>query len=135
MTELEGQGIGFQSVTEAIDTTTPGGKLVFHIFGALAEFERNLIRERTKAGLDAARRREEGWPSEGGGSSARVSLTGTSSVAFSRSMTCPLTAPSSGIDGTPLLVWAVLMVEDNRDSPHREVVGDRLITRHLPNGE
>ncbi len=57
MAELEGQGIGFQSVTEAIDTTTPGGRLVFHIFGALAEFERNLIRERTKAGLEAARAR------------------------------------------------------------------------------
>src|SRR3954467_14646179 len=54
MGELEGQGIGFQSTTEAIDTTTPGGKLVFHIFGALAEFERNLIRERTHAGLEAA---------------------------------------------------------------------------------
>src|SRR4051794_26206471 len=47
MSKLEGQGIDFQSVTEAIDTTTPGGKLVFHIFGALAEFEPNLIRERT----------------------------------------------------------------------------------------
>ncbi len=57
MHELEEQGIGFRSVTEAIDTTTPGGKLVFHIFGALAEFERNLIRERTKAGLEAARAR------------------------------------------------------------------------------
>ena len=57
MAELEGQGIGFQSMTEAIDTTTPGGKLVFHIFGALAEFERNLIRERTHAGLEAARAR------------------------------------------------------------------------------
>ena len=41
----------------AIDTTTPGGKLVFHVFGALAEFERNLIRERTQAGLTAARAR------------------------------------------------------------------------------
>jgi DNA invertase Pin-like site-specific DNA recombinase len=57
MTELESQGIGFRSLMEAIDTTTPGGKLVFHIFGALAEFERNLIRERTRAGLDAARAR------------------------------------------------------------------------------
>lgn len=54
---LEGQGIGFRSLTEAIDTTTPGGKLVFHIFGALAEFERSIIRERTQAGLDAARAR------------------------------------------------------------------------------
>jgi len=57
MAELEGQGVGFHSVTESIDTTTPGGKLVFHIFGALAEFERNLIRERTHAGLAAARAR------------------------------------------------------------------------------
>jgi len=57
MGELEGQGIGFHSVTESVDTTTPGGTLVFHIFGALAEFERNLIRERTYAGLAAARAR------------------------------------------------------------------------------
>ena len=51
---LEERGVGFQSLQEAIDTTTSGGKLVFHIFGALAEFERNLIRERTNAGLQAA---------------------------------------------------------------------------------
>jgi DNA invertase Pin-like site-specific DNA recombinase len=57
MGELEGQGIGFQSTTEAVDTTTPGGKLVFHIFAALAEFERNIIRERTNAGLEAGRSR------------------------------------------------------------------------------
>jgi DNA invertase Pin-like site-specific DNA recombinase len=44
-------------VTEGIDTTTPGGRLVFHLFGALAEFERDLIRERTRAGLAAARAR------------------------------------------------------------------------------
>jgi DNA invertase Pin-like site-specific DNA recombinase len=55
MTDLEEQGIGFKSLTENIDTTTSGGKLIFHIFGALAEFERNLIRERTTAGLSAAR--------------------------------------------------------------------------------
>ena len=57
ITELEGQGIGFRSLQESIDTTSPGGTLVFHIFGALAEFERNLIRERTMAGLEAARAR------------------------------------------------------------------------------
>lgn len=54
---LEAKGVGFRSLTEAIDTTTPGGKLVFHVFGALAEFERSIIRERTRAGLDAARAR------------------------------------------------------------------------------
>lgn len=53
--QLENKGIGFQSLTEAIDTTTAGGKLVFHIFGALAEFERELIRERTKTGLMSAK--------------------------------------------------------------------------------
>lgn len=55
--QLERRGIGFRSVTEAIDTTTSGGKLVFQVFGAMAEFERNLIRERTMAGLTSARAR------------------------------------------------------------------------------
>lgn len=55
--ELNDRGIGFKSLTENIDTTTPTGKLVFHFFGALAEFERDLIRERTNAGLAAARAR------------------------------------------------------------------------------
>lgn len=54
---MDEQGIGFQSLQENIDTTTSGGKLVFHIFGALAEFERDLIKERTNAGLQAARKR------------------------------------------------------------------------------
>lgn len=57
ITELESRGVAFKSLTEGIDTTTPGGKLIFHIFGALAEFERGLIRERTRAGLKAARAR------------------------------------------------------------------------------
>jgi DNA invertase Pin-like site-specific DNA recombinase len=57
MTDLEERRIGFKSLTENIDTTTSGGKLIFHIFGALAEFERNLVRERTQAGLTAARAR------------------------------------------------------------------------------
>lgn len=54
---LDGAGCGFRSLTEAIDTTSPTGKLVFHIFGALTEFERSIIRERTIAGLAAAKAR------------------------------------------------------------------------------
>ncbi len=53
---LSERGIGFKVVTDQIDTSTPGGQLVFHIFGALAQFERELIRERTRAGLEVARR-------------------------------------------------------------------------------
>src|SRR5215211_6121942 len=55
--ELNDRKIGFKSLTEQIDTTTSGRKLIFHIFGALAEFERDIIRERTNAGLAAARAR------------------------------------------------------------------------------
>ena len=55
--DLEDRKVGFKSLTESIDTTNAGGKLIFHIFGALAEFEHSLIRERTKAGLAAARAR------------------------------------------------------------------------------
>ena len=51
---LEARGVGFRSLTESIDTTTSGGRLIFHVFGALGQFERDLIRERTKAGLSAA---------------------------------------------------------------------------------
>lgn len=54
---LEARGVGFTSLTESIDTHSPTGKLVFHLFASLAEFERNLIRERTLAGLKAARAR------------------------------------------------------------------------------
>ena len=52
--QLEKSGAGLRSLTEAIDTTTPDGRLIFHVFGALAQFERDLIRERTRAGLAAA---------------------------------------------------------------------------------
>lgn len=53
---LRGRRIGFRSLTEALDTTTAQGRLVFHMFGALAEFERSLIHERTRAGLSAAKK-------------------------------------------------------------------------------
>jgi DNA invertase Pin-like site-specific DNA recombinase len=57
ITDLHSRNISFKSLTENIDTTTSGGKLIFHIFGALAEFERDIIKERTNAGLTAARAR------------------------------------------------------------------------------
>jgi DNA invertase Pin-like site-specific DNA recombinase len=57
VSSLEQRGIGLKSLHESIDTSSSSGKLIFHIFGALAEFERNLIRERTQAGLKAARAR------------------------------------------------------------------------------
>jgi len=57
VTALQERGVGFRSIQESIDTTTSGGRLVFHVFCALAEFERDLIRERTHAGLAAARAR------------------------------------------------------------------------------
>ncbi len=57
LTLLKDRNVDFISLTEKIDTTTPGGKLIFHLMGALAEFERDLIRERTNAGLAAARAR------------------------------------------------------------------------------
>ena len=57
VSNLEAKGIGFHSLTESINTETSTGKFMFHVFGALSEFERNLIKERTRAGLEAARAR------------------------------------------------------------------------------
>ncbi len=73
ITGLQERGVGLKSLTEQLDTTTSGGKLIFHVFAALAEFERDVIRERTRAGLAAgrateggsARRRPEGGASPG----------------------------------------------------------------------
>src|SRR5689334_6977272 len=81
VTELETLGIGFRSVTESIDTTTSGGKLIFHIFGALAEFERDLIRERTSAGLAAARAR-----GRKGGRPRVAALSDAKKIALARSL-------------------------------------------------
>lgn len=53
--ELEGRGVGFRSLKESLDTATAGGRLIFHVFGALAEFEREIIREGTIAGLGSVR--------------------------------------------------------------------------------
>jgi len=66
LTDLEERGIGFRSLTEQLDTTTSGGKLIFHVFGALAEFERDLIRECTRAGPPRRAAEEAGHPDQGG---------------------------------------------------------------------
>jgi len=57
VSDLRARGIGFRSLTEQMDTATPQGEFLFHVFGALAQFERSLIQERVQAGLAAARRR------------------------------------------------------------------------------
>jgi DNA invertase Pin-like site-specific DNA recombinase len=77
VTVLEQRGIGFKSLQESMDTTTPGGKLIFHVFAALAEFERGVIRERTHAGLKAARARGRngGRPRKLSRKSAELALT------------------------------------------------------------
>ena len=59
--QIQEKGASFQSVNDQIDTTSAHGKFTFHIFASLAEFERDIIRERTKAGLAAARARGRGW--------------------------------------------------------------------------
>ena len=66
VSSLEREGVAFESITERIETTSAAGKLIFHVFAALAEFERNLIRERTRAGLAAARARGTRGPAGAG---------------------------------------------------------------------
>ncbi|MBT1173915.1 recombinase family protein [Bifidobacterium sp. MA2] len=73
MNRFQEMGVGFVSLTESIDTTTPGGMLTFNLFAALSQFERDLISERTKAGLEAARARGRrgGRPAKVGGKDVR----------------------------------------------------------------
>jgi len=81
VTTLQARGVGFKSLTEQLDTTTSGGKLVFHVFAALTEFERDLIRERTQAGLDAARAR-----GRKGGRPRAAALADTKKVALAQAL-------------------------------------------------
>ncbi len=81
VTGLHQRNIGFRSLTESIDTTTSAGKLIFHVFGALAEFERDLIRERTQAGLIAARAR-----GRHGGRPRAVSLNDPKKIRLAQSL-------------------------------------------------
>ena len=105
--DLGTRGIGFRSLTEAIDTTSAGGRLTFHIFGAMAEFERSIIRERTRAGLDAARAR--------GRKGGRPPALSKKDVAAARAM---LSDPAITMD----------------DVAARLKVASSTLYRHLPGG-
>lgn len=101
--QLADRPVGFRSLTEQIDTTTSGGKLIFHIFGALAEFERNLIRERTVAGLAAARAR-----GRRGGHPRTKSLDSPSKVAMAQRLYDDPTASITAICATLSISRATL---------------------------
>ncbi len=104
---LERRKVGLRSLTEAIDTTTSGGRLVFHVFAALAEFERSVIRERTAAGLEAARAR--------GRKGGRPPALGASDLAAARAM---LRDPGITVE----------------EVARRLKVGPATLYRHLPGG-
>jgi DNA invertase Pin-like site-specific DNA recombinase len=104
---MDQRGIGLRSLTENIDTTTSGGKLVFHLFGALAEFERAVIRERTSAGLAASRAR-----GRKGGRPARMT---EKDIAAAKAM---LSDPAIRVE----------------DVAHRLHVSPATLYRHLPGG-
>jgi DNA invertase Pin-like site-specific DNA recombinase len=98
--ELRNGGIGFRSLTEGFDTSTPGGRLMFHIFAALAEMERDLIRERTQAGLAAARAR-----GRNGGRKPKLSdkkLTHARELLANRDISVGEVAATLGVDRSTL---------------------------------
>ena len=105
--KMEGRQIGFRSLTEAIDTTTAGGRLIFHVFAALAEFERSVIKERTTAGLAAARAR--------GRKGGRPRALSEKDIAAARAM---LSDPEITVD----------------EVARRLGVGPATLYRHLPGG-
>ena len=118
LTALDKQGIGFKSLTESIDTTTPGGKLIFHIFGALAEFERDLIRERTNAGLAAARGRT-GCRPKAFADPAKLRMARTLFADTSRSI--PSICKTLGVSQSTLYRW--LAEQATPDEEAKQVSG------------
>ncbi|MEJ5914725.1 recombinase family protein [Pseudokineococcus sp. 1T1Z-3] len=96
--DLSDRGVQFRSLTEAIDTTTPGGELVFHIFTALAQMERRLISERTRAGLAAARARGR----KGGRPTVMTPTSSPPPGPYARPPTCPWPrSPPSSASAAP----------------------------------
>ena len=106
------RGAGFASISEAIDTTTSGGKLVFHIMGALAEFERSLIVERVTAGIAAAKRRGKhiGRPKK----LSRDQVSHARQVIESRAQTTSAMAELLGVDHSTL--WRALRREEKQNA-------------------
>jgi DNA invertase Pin-like site-specific DNA recombinase len=104
---LEARTVGFRSLNEGIDTTTPGGRLVFHLFGALAEFEQALICERTQKGLEAARAR--------GRSGGRRRVMTTERLALARTMydsnQYPMATIAKTIGASPASIYRALAAD------------------------
>jgi DNA invertase Pin-like site-specific DNA recombinase len=104
--KLEHQRIGLRSLQENIDTTTNGGRLVFHLFGALAEFERNLIRERTQAGLSAARARgRNGGRPKGLSAQAEATACAAETLYLERKLSVRQIADRLGISKSTLYAY------------------------------
>lgn len=122
VTDLSDHGIGFRSLQESMDTTTSGGKLVFHVFGALAEFEREVIKERTNAGLQAARARGRfgGRPS--------LQALDPKKVALARKLYADRTMPVHEICST-LHIGRSTLYRYIKDGP--STMSERLITKHI----
>lgn len=105
--DFQARSIELRSLTESIDTATPGGRLIFHIFSALSEFERAVIRERTSAGLQAARER--------GKKGGRPRALGAKEIALAKAM---LNNPAISVE----------------DVAVRLKVSPATLYRHLPGG-
>ena len=112
--ELHAREVGFRSLTEAIDTTTPAGRVQFHIFGALAEFEREIIRERTRAGLAAARAR-----GRLGGGRRRCVLEKLAAAEAMRARQHPMRDIAAALDVSRATLYRHLAASDGSNSPRR----------------
>jgi DNA invertase Pin-like site-specific DNA recombinase len=107
-------GIGFRSLTEAMDTTTAQGRLVFHMFGSLAEFARSVIRERTRAGLSAAKK-----SGRAGGRPPKLSYD---DIDAAKAM---LTSPDIGVASVAHRLGALLAILYRYIPPHEPQTADR----------
>lgn len=133
---LNDAGVGFRSLTENIDTTTPGGRLIFHVFGALAEFERDLIRERTNAGLAEARQagRVGGRPTvmtpERTREAARMRAAGKSLDTVAEILGVGRSSISRAFAKYPELVAAAHVGTPDAQSTDSHIVGDLRQQEH-----